>query len=147
MLLRLTRQYKRYKLLWLGCLVLSVASAIVPGVVAAIKVAPALKDSSSRWGLAGYAVVIIAIAAIIIWRALSKKYAPKLPWALSAVIWMWALTGVLFALQKIIDEAVYISFVFALGTSGALVLSSLADLFALLSKQTAEEIKIRKIKE
>ena len=144
---RLTRQFRRYKLLWLACLILSVVSAIAPGVVAAIKVAPALKDSGSKWGLAGYAVVIICIAALVVWRALSKKYASKLPWALSAMIWMWALTAVLFALQKIIDEALLITFVFAIGASVAVVLSCLTDLFGALAKQTGEELKIRKIKE
>jgi Na+/melibiose symporter-like transporter len=121
--------------------------ATVPGAVAAIKVAPSLKDTGSKWGLAGYALVIVGIAALIIWRALSKKYASKLPWALSAMIWMWALAGVLFALKKIIEEAALISFVFAIGASVAFVLSSLTDLFKMLEKQVSEDLKIAKIKE
>lgn len=147
MVARLTRLRRRYKLLGAACFVLSLISAIVPGTVAAIKVAPKLKDTGSRWGLAGYAIVIVCIAGLIVWRALSKKYASKLPWALSATIWMWALTAVLFALQKIIDEALLLTFVFAIGASVAFVLSSLTDLFKMLEKQVSEDLKIQKIKE
>ena len=147
MVTRLTRLRRRYKLLKWLCLISSLISATVPGVAAAIKVAPSLKDTGSRWGLAGYALVIVGIAALIIWRALSKKYASKLPWALSAMIWMWALAGVLFALKKIIEEAALISFVFAIGASVAFVLSSLTDLFKMLEKQVSEDLKIAKIKE
>ena len=146
MLARLTRLRRRYKVLKIACFVLSIISAVAPGVVAAIKVAPKLKDVGSRLGLAGYAVVIICIAGMIIWGALSKKYASKLPWALSAMIRMWALDAVLFALQKIIDEAVLITLVFAIGTSIAFVLSSLTDLFKMLEKQVSEDLKIQKIK-
>jgi Na+/melibiose symporter-like transporter len=147
MVARLTRLRRRYKLLKWLCLIFSLISATVPGVAAAINVAPSLKDADSKWGLAGYALVIVGIAALIIWRALSKKYASKLPWALSAMIWMWALTGVLFALKKIIEEAALISFVFAIGASVAFVLSSLTDLFKMLEKQVSEDLKIAKIKE
>ena len=147
MVVRLQRLRRRYRLLWLFSFVLSIISAIVPGAVAAIKVAPKLKDTGSRWGLAGYAIVIICIAALIVWRALSKKYANRLPWAISATIWMWALTAVLFALQKIIDEALLITFVFAIGTSVAFVLSCLTDLFGTLAKQASEDLKIAKMKE
>ena len=86
MVARLTRLRRRYKLLKWLCLISSLISAIVPGMAAAIKVAPSLKDTGSKWGLAGYAVVIVCIAALIIWRALSKTYANNLPWALNATI-------------------------------------------------------------
>ena len=59
---------------------------------------------------------------------------------------MKALDAVLFALQKIIDEAVLITLVFAIGTSIAFVLSSLTDLFKMLEKQVSEDLKIQKIK-
>lgn len=147
MVTRLTRLRRRYRLLKWLCLIFSLIAATVPGVVAAIKVAPSLKDAGSKWGLAGYALVIVGIAALIIWRALSKKYASKLPWALSATIWMWALAGVLFALKKIIEEAALISFVFAIGASVAFVLSSLSDLFKMLERQAREDLQIAKIKE
>lgn len=147
MVVRLTRLRRRYSLLKWLCLISSLIAATVPGAMAAIKVAPSLKDTGSKWGLAGYALVIVGIAALIIWRALSKKYASKLPWALSAMIWMWALAGVLFALKKIIEEAALISFVFAIGASVAFVLSSLTDLFKTLEKQVSEDLKIAKIKE
>ena len=75
MVVRLTRLRRRYSLLKWLCLIFSLISAIVPGTAAAIKVAPSLKDVGSRLGLAGYALVIVGIAALIIWRALSKKYA------------------------------------------------------------------------
>ena len=147
MVARLTRLHRRYKLLWLSCLVSSILSATVPGIVAAFKVAPALKDSGSRWGLAGYAVVVLCIAGIIVWRALSKKYANKLPWALSAVIWAWALAGTLFLLRNVIDEALLITFVFATGATVAFVLSCLTDMFEAMAAQVREELKIAKIKE
>lgn len=147
MVTRLTRLRRRYRLLKWLCLIFSLIAATIPGVVAAIKVAPSLKDAGSKWGLAGYALVIVGIAALIIWRALSKKYASKLPWALSATIWMWALSGVLFALKKIIEEAALISFVFAIGASVAFVLSSLSDLFKMLERQAREDLQIAKIKE
>lgn len=144
---RLTRLRRRYKILKWVCLLSSLISAIVPGTLAAIKVAPKLKDAGSRWGLAGYAVIILCIAGLIIWRALSKKYASKLPWALSPTILMWALVAMLFALRKIIDEALLITLVFAIGMSVAFVLSFLTDLFGTLAGQADEELKIQRIKE
>lgn len=140
-------KYRRLKLLQWSCFILSIISATVPPFVAALKVAPILKDAGSKWGLAGYAVFILAIAGIIVWRGLSKKYAHKLPWALSVGILAWGLTALLFSLQRIIDEALYIAFVFALGASVAFVLSCLTDLFKALSAQVREEWKIQKMKE
>ena len=140
-------KYRRLKLLQWFCFILSVASATVPPFVAALKVAPVLKDAGSKWGLAGYAVFVLAIAGLIVWRGLSKKYASKLPWAMSVAILAWGLAALLFSLQKIIDEALYISFMFAIGASVAFVLSCLTDLFKTIAAQVREEWKIQKIKE
>jgi Na+/melibiose symporter-like transporter len=146
-MIKLQRKYRRYKLLRWSCLILSIISATVPPFTAALQVAKIIPDKAGKWGLAGYAVFVLAIAALIVWRGLSKKYAPKLPWALGVAILAWGLAAFLFSMRKVIDEAVYISFVFALGASGALVLSFLSDLFNTLATQVREEYKIQKIKE
>lgn len=146
-MLKLQRKYRTYKLLHWGCFVLSIISATVPAFAAAIKVAKVIPNKTGRWELAGYAVFILALAGMIVWRGLSKKYAHKLPWALGVCILAWGLAAFLFTLKNIINESVYITFVFALGASGAFVLSCLTDLFDMLAKQVEEEYKIRKIKE
>lgn len=146
-MLQLQRRFRTYKTLQWTCFALSLIAATVPGVIAAFKVAHVVKDGGSRAGLAGYAVCILCIAGLIIFRALSKKYSSKLPWALSAVIWAWALTILLFTLQKVIDEALYITFVFAIGTSVAFLLSCLNDIFCTLASQVREEYKMQKMKE
>lgn len=146
-MLKLLRKYRTYKLLRWGCLILSIVSVTVPPFAAALKVAKVIPDKAGKWGLAGYAVFLLAVAGLIVWRGLSKKYAPKLPWALGVSILAWGLSAFLFSLRKIIDESVYISFVFALGASGALVLSYLSDLFETLSEHVREEYKIQKLKE
>ena len=130
-----------------ACFVLSVLSASVPGVIAAIKVAPVLKDTGSRRGLAAYAVILLMISGLIIWRGLSKKYAHKLPWALSVSILSWGLVVLLTSLQRIISEALYISLAFAMGATVALMLSALCDLCGILAANVREEIKIQRIKE
>lgn len=146
-MLQLQRKYRTYKLLHWGCFVLSIISATVPAFAAALKVAKVIPDKTGRWELAGYAVFILAFAGLIVWRGLSKKYAHKLPWALGVCILAWGMAAFLFTLRNIINESVYITFVFALGASGAFVLSCLTDLFEVLAKQVEEEYKIRKIKE
>ena len=144
---RLKRIYRRYKALRTICFILSVEAAVAPSVLAAIKVAPVLKDTGSRWGLAGYAVIILVLAGLIIWRGLSKKYAHKLPWALSVSILSWGLVALLTSLQRIISQALYISIAFAIGATVALVLSVLCDLFSTLAANVREELKIQRIRE
>jgi Na+/melibiose symporter-like transporter len=147
MVVRLTRIYKRYKLCEWACFAASIMSAALPGVAEAIKVAKVLNTSEAKWGLAGYAVIIICIAGIIIWRSLGKKFAHKLPWALSAAVWTWAITGAIFALKGIIDNALLITFMFAIGATVAFVLSCLSDLFKTLAAHAKEDLQIAKIKE
>ncbi len=146
-MLKLLRKYRTFKLLRWGCFILSIISATVPPFAAALKVAKIIPDKAGKWGLAGYAVFILVIAGLIVWRGLSKKYAHKLPWALGVCILAWGLAAFLFTLRNIIDESVYITFVFALGASGAFVLSCLTDLFETLANQVREEWKMQKHKE
>jgi Na+/melibiose symporter-like transporter len=146
-MLKLQRKYRRLKLLRWSCFILSIISATVPPFAAALKVAKIIPDKAGKWGLAGYAVAILSIAGLIVWRGLSKKYAAKLPWALGVCILAWGLAALLFSLRNIIDEAVYISFVFAIGASVAFVLSLLTDLFDALAAHVREDYKIQKLKE
>ena len=143
----LQRKYRLYKFTQWGCFFASIISATVPPIAAAINVAPALKDNTSKLVLAGYAVFILVLVGLIVWRGLSKKLAHKIPWALGVGILAWGLTALLFSLQKIIDNALYIAFMFAIGATVAFVLSIIADLFKMLAAHVKEEWMIQRIKE
>ena len=144
---RLDRKYKWCRWLQWITLVFSVIISIAPGATVAIKVARVLKDDTkAKWGLAGFAVFILLIAVLIVLRALDKKFAHKLPWALQAMIWMWVMTIIIYALQKIIVQAAQISLALAIGTSAAFVLSLASEIFKTTADGDLLEYKAGKVK-
>ena len=143
----LNAKYKWCRWLQWITLVLSVMVSVTPGTTVAIKVARVLKeDAKAKWSLAGFAIFILCVAVLIVLRALDKKFAHKLPWALQAALWMWVMTIVIYALQKIIVQAAQISLALAIGTSAAFVLSLVSDVFKVIADGLKEEYKIRRIK-
>lgn len=128
----LTRLEKRYKSLrWAQHILfwVSVAVAVVPAFVAILKVGLVYKESSgARWGLAGYSVFVIAVGVILMAKGLMNKFKDKLPWATAAVIGTWIMTGFISAIKTIVEDALIISFVLAIGCTAAAVLSAISDL-------------------
>lgn len=125
---RLEKRYKRLR--WTQTILgwLSVIVAIAPVTWVTFKVGVEYKEAEQSWSLAGFAIIIIAIGVILMTSGLIFKYREKLPWALLATVGSWIMTALLWSLQKIIGDALYISLALAIGCSAALILGSISDL-------------------
>ena len=129
----LTRLEKRYKgLRWAQHILfwLSIISATAPVTITAFKVGIIYKagNSEGRVALAGYAVFVIAVGVLLMAKGLREKFRDKLPWATTATIGAWVLTGFINAIRTIVDDTFYISLALAIGCTVAAVLSSISDL-------------------
>lgn len=128
----LTRLEKRYKgLRWAQHILfwLSIISAVAPCAVAVLKTGLIYKaQEEARWALGGYAIFVIAVGAFLMLKGLRDRFRDKLPWATSAVIGTWIMTGFIAAIKAIVEDALIISLVLAIGCTAAAVLSSISDL-------------------
>ena len=139
MLVKLEKRYKHCKIMQWAAFVLSIVFAVVPGIVTAFRVAPAVKGVGPAIGLAGYALFTVAIGVLIVMRSLGKAFAHKMPWALSAMACSWVLAFLLICLKDTINQAVVIAVAFALGCTAAFVLSSASLLFKAIADMTRDE--------
>ena len=130
----LTKLEKRYKSLrWSQYILffLSIIVAVVPATVAVFKtglVYSVSENEGGKWSLAGYAVFVVSIGVILMAKGLMSKFKDKLPWATSAVIGTWIMTGFISAIRAIVEDALFISLALAIGCSVAAVLSGISDL-------------------
>ena len=128
----LTKLEKRYKRLrWTQHVLfwISIIAAIVPALIVTFKVGALYKVSTGiKWRLAGYAIFVVAIGFILIAKGLISKLRDKLPWAITAVVGTWIMTGFIAAIKSIIEDAFIISFALAIGCTTAAVLSAVSDL-------------------
>ncbi len=133
------RQYKVCKVLKWILLIVSIISAVCPAIVVAFKIAPSFPRVSPQVGISGFAAVIVVIGLIFVLRGLEKRYAHKLPWATSALLWSWILYFSIYALKKIIVQSEQISLALSIGVSVAFVLSLGSELCRALEKTAREE--------
>lgn len=138
---RLDRRYKACKILKWLLLVMSIICAVCPAVVVAFKIAPSVPKVKPSVGIASFALFILAIGLIFVIRGLEKRYAHKLPWATTALLWAWVLYCFLFAMEKVIAQSVQISLALAIGASVAFVLSLGSELCRVIEKNAEEEYK------
>ena len=130
----LTKLEKRYKSLrWAQYILfaLSIIAATVPATIAVVKtglVYTVSENEGGKWSLTVYAVFVIAVGVLLMAKGLISKYKDKLPWATSAVIGTWIMTGFISAIRAIVEDALVISFALAIGCSVAAVMSGISDL-------------------
>ena len=137
----LDKKYTRLRVIQLITFIISIVTAIAPAVLVAVKVASTLKSAEEGWGLAGYAVVVIAIGVLLIVGGIMGRYRSKLPWALTSTIGSWVMVCLLEAIQRIISNTLLITWALALGCSCALILSSISDLCKALADGIEKEAK------
>jgi hypothetical protein len=123
----LEKRYKRLRWAQWILFVCSIISAILPAVIVAFRVAPRLANVESRVGIAGFAVVILVIGVVLMARGLIVKYREKLPWALLATVGAWILFLLIWSVQKIAEDAMFISLALAIGCSVALIMGAVSD--------------------
>ncbi len=138
---KLETRYKRLRWAQWILFISSILSAIVPAVTVALRVALTIKDSGRQISLAGFAVVILAIGALLMTWGLIAKYKDKLPWALLATVGAWIMTLLLWSLQKIIEDALFISLALAIGCTAALIMSSVSDFCKVQADGIEEEYR------
>lgn len=138
---RLNRAYKTYKVLKWVFLIVSIAVALCPAIVTAIRVAPYVPKPAPYVSIASFAAVIIAIGIGLVLGGLIRRYGHKLPWAIWGLCGSWIMYLVLYSLGKVIKQAEQVSLALAIGMSIAAVLAITSDLFAAFEKQCEEEFK------
>ena len=138
---KLERRYKRCKVLKGVLLIVSVVVAVAPAVFVAVRVAPSFPKAKIGEGLATFAIFILAAGLIFVIRGLKKRYASKLPWATTTLLWSWVLFFLIYSLQSVISQARQISLALAIGVSVAFVLSLGSELCATLEKAAEDEYK------
>lgn len=129
----LTAFEKRYKgLRWAQHILFwcSIIVAVVPAIVTALVTGLVFTEAHNvdgHWGLAGFAIFVLAVGAILMLKGLRDKFKDKMPWSLTAAIGSWIMTGFIWAIYKIVEDALFISLALAIGCSVAAVLSSVSD--------------------
>lgn len=130
-LTRLEISYKRLRwaqhiLFWV-----SILTAIVPAVVVALTTGLVFREAHNedgKWRLAGFAIFVLGVGALLMLKGLRDKLKDKMPWALTAAVGSWIMTGFIFVIYKIVEDALFISLALAIGCTVASVLSSVSDL-------------------
>lgn len=133
----MAKQHKRYKWAKNICFALSILCCLVPAIVAAFKISPAMKTTESKLALGGVAVVIVAIIALVVCRSLIRKYVSKLPYTLTVLITIGSILLIVIGLEKIIDDAKAILLVGIIGAAAGFVF----ELASMYCKTMAREIK------
>ena len=131
------KRYKRYKLTQYVCFALSLLCCLVPVIVSAIRVAPAMKTTESKFALGGVAVFFAAVIILIVCRSLIRKYISKLPYTLAVLLSIAAMLFLIICLKQIIDDAIAILLVGVLGAAAGFVF----ELVSMYCKVIAQEIK------
>ena len=131
------KRYKRWRIARFVLFLLSVLSCLAPIIITAIGTAPYITTTESKLALGGATLVFCALIALIVFRSLVAKFIHKLPYSLTvffAVIILLVLTS---SIKLIIDDAVAILLVGAVGAGGGVVL----ELGSMFCGFKAEEIK------
>jgi hypothetical protein len=124
---------KRYKgLRWAQHILfwVSLLCALVPAVVVACATGLVFEEAHNedgKWHLAGFAIFVLAVGALLMLKGLRDKFKDKMPWAVTAAVGSWVMTGFIFAIYKIVEDALFISLALAIGCTVAVVLSSISD--------------------
>lgn len=124
---------KRYKgLRWAQHILfwVSLLCATVPAIVVACVTGLVFEEAHNedgKWRLAGFAIFVLAVGAVLMLKGLRDKFKDKMPWAVTAAVGSWIMTGFIFAIYKIVEDALFISLALAIGCTVAVVLSSISD--------------------
>lgn len=133
----MAKRYKRYKWAQYICFATSILCCLVPAIVAAVRIAPAMKTTESKWALGGVAFVMVAIIALVVCRSLIRKYISKLPYTLTVLIVIGSILLTVIGLEKIIDDAKAILLVGLIGAAAGFVF----ELASMYCKAMAHDIK------
>lgn len=133
------KKYKTYKWIQYITFVLSIISCLVPVAVAAINIAPKVKETQDKIALGGVGAFILAVVALIVFRSLVSKYISKLPYTLTVLISVAAMLLLMICLKHIIDDAIAILIVSVIGSGVGFAL----ELVSMYCKAIANELKER----
>lgn len=131
------RRYKKLRWAQHILFVLALAVCIIPMVVSSIKVIPAATDTESRLAFGCVAVFFITITILVLFRNVLRKFVANIPCTFGVLIVMVAIAIFLFLLKKIIDDALAIVFIGAVGSFFGVVLETIST----VCKIKADDIK------
>lgn len=127
---------RKYRIVWLILYITALVCCVTPELVGAIVLSHG-KEGKTFLALSGFSVTILAVMLLIVFRNVVKKYSAKVPITIKTLVAFTVLVLLLNALQKCIDEAVYIAF---LGFIGAVV-GTIIEIFAIYFKNAASDLK------
>ena len=134
----MAERYKRYVWIQRITLVLSFLSCIVPVFVSALRAAPAMQTTESKWALGGVAAFFAVIISLIVCRSFIRKYISKLPYTLTVLISVTAMLLFVVCLKEIVDDAIAILFVGVIGAGIGFVL----ELVSMYCGAMAQDVKM-----
>ena len=137
--LKIERKYKTFRLLQHLCLALAFAACVLPMFVSAVRVVPNTPDKGSKVAVGGVALFFIIIVTLILFRSYVKKFVSSLPCTLTVFIAVLAMLLFIVCLKKIIDDAIAVLIVGAIGSFIGVIL----EIASMLFKMNADDIKER----
>lgn len=96
-----------------------------------------MKNTESKLALGGVAIFIIALVTLILLRNIVKKYLTNLPCTLAVFIIVVAMLLFIVCLDKIIDDAIAVLLVGAVGCFVGVILETVS----MICKLNADDIK------
>lgn len=135
--IKIERKYKVCRWLQHICIALAAISCILPMIVASIKVAPETPDVSSKLAIGGVAIFFIVIISLILLRSFVKKFIANIPATLTVFISVIAMLLFLVCLKKIIDDAIAVLIVGAVGSFVGVIF----EIVSMICKIQADDIK------
>lgn len=133
----LDKKYKTYRWAEHICIALAAISCILPMVVASVKAVPETPDVGSKWAIGGVAIFFIVIISLILLRNFVKKFIANIPATLTVFISVIAMLLFLVCLKKVIDDAIAVLIVGAVGSFVGVIL----EIVSMICKIQADDIE------
>lgn len=131
------KKYKTYRWIQYITFVLSIVSCVIPIAVAAINIAPEIKNTEGKIAFGGVGLFILAVVALIVFRSLVTKYISKLPYTLTVLVCVGAMLLLMLCLKHIIDDAIAVLIVATIGAGVGFTL----ELVSMYCKAMATELE------
>lgn len=128
-----TLRWAEHITFWIG-----VAACILPMLIASIEIVPAIKSTESRLAFGGVAIFFTAIVGLVLAKNVVKRFASNVPCTLTVFVFIIALLIFLKLLSMVIDDALAILMVGAIGSFVGVLL----QFASIICKHQADDIEI-----
>ena len=140
---------KRKKMLWARWTLfgMAIASCLVPTIIAIKTAIPSISSNFSWIGISTFGLCMAAIVAIIVARGAVREISCKLPFTVGVLVSELIVLGILFGLKAMIEDAVLIFEVSAIGAAVGSVFNVASYFLANEAKDIKEKILRLEVKD